>query len=585
MANGSHKRKRNRARKTKKNTTNEIKNSQDEDSKTKHHKEIVDQEEEKDKNKERKVLEEETISPLLLLLQTQETNTAQEVIIKIDELTRLLEENGTETGKETSEDEKDDVQSRTEDEENEGKRRSETDGMSEESQSEHEDNEEQEEDSSCSEQDQDRNYFRTYYHTPSTTKMNLRYELAQYMNKLKSAMQELERRYEMQAIVLERLEKIELQLEEAEQKEQTRYQERTQVNKEIKKRMQKIGQQAQENSEQLEQKSKEMTTRIEEIEQNQKKTEETQKRMQKKGQQAQENSEQLQQMNKEMLTRIEEIEKKQKKSEQKIEENIKKTVHTMLETAELKDRMKKLEKQQLEQCQQTKMKEMEEKIQKLAKRQDENIKSNNCSLQDEIEMINLKIGAMEEVQEIQKKKEYDQTRKKQEVNTKKNLEARQADSQTGLMIVGLKQLREGLNMEDRDPNRIIQLLLEKIDMETFRTRTYSIYGRKENRSDANSVVIHFFSQYNKKEAAKRIIRKINQEGIRGVLIRDVFAVDYKDKVKEMVDVGKEIKKKKQVDKWKIINRDGKPVLQAAKQNGRFQNQNLEEWKNTLKMAQ
>jgi len=68
--------------------------------------------------------------------------------------------------------------------------------MSEESQVEQEDNQKQEEDtSSDSEQEQDRNYNRTYYHTPSTT---LRYELAQYMNKLKSAMQELERRYEMQ---------------------------------------------------------------------------------------------------------------------------------------------------------------------------------------------------------------------------------------------------------------------------------------------------------------------------------------------------------------------------------------------------
>lgn len=181
-----------------------------------------------------------------------------------------------------------------------------------------------------------------------------------------------------------------------------------------------------------------------------------------------------------------------------------------------------------------------------------------------------------EVQDKEPETEQNKRERKKQENMK--------DSQTGLMIVNIDELKGKFKLTGNDdPSKMVAALLKHIDMYYYMTRNYPIYGKEESRTQAKTVVIHFITPQCKQDAAAKIVQMLIKEQYKNVQLRDVFAPEIKEEVHEVLRVGKEIKKRGKIDKWKVINRNGKPVLQAIKKKGEwYRDQKIAEWQGILR---
>ena len=115
------------------------------------------------------------------------------------------------------------------------------------------------------------------------------------------------------------------------------------------------------------------------------------------------------------------------------------------------------------------------------------------------------------------------------------------------------------------PNKIIQALLKETDMWTFFNHSYLADGKGKPRNEAKSMVVIFTSIQHKREATNRLIHYIKTNNIKNVGIRDCFNKQDMELIKKYKEKGKKSNKR-----WRILNINGKPILQTAAKGQRFE---------------
>ena len=152
-----------------------------------------------------------------------------------------------------------------------------------------------------------------------------------------------------------------------------------------------------------------------------------------------------------------------------------------------------------------------------------------------------------------------------EMQSGDNLPA-QSRSGAGIYLAGLDKLRV-IYHADRsvDPIEVVKRLLFDAKCYYFYDRIY-LADKQANRIDTRAAMIHFSSVQTKKDAEVKIKRQLAQLTARGVMIRDLFPQERMLEVRGLNKTGFEMKAAGKCERFRIINRQDKPILQVLYKN-------------------
>ena len=211
-----------------------------------------------------------------------------------------------------------------------------------------------------------------------------------------------------------------------------------------------------------------------------------------------------------------------------------------------------------------------EVIDKQLKNNTEMINKVQEEIKNKLEETKKRIHKLQQETE-QNKTEQNKTAGKSYNNNEKNTQDLEIkweteQNQKGLFISGIQTFREWFGMDKYvHPNMVIQALLKEVDMWNFFSHSYLADGKGKQRSEVNSMVVMFTSIQHKREATNRLIYYIKSNNLRKTGIRDCFNKQDKEIIKKYKEMG--IKSNK---RWRILNINGKPVLQTADRGQRFE---------------
>jgi hypothetical protein len=158
----------------------------------------------------------------------------------------------------------------------------------------------------------------------------------------------------------------------------------------------------------------------------------------------------------------------------------------------------------------------------------------------------------------------------------------QDDQASSLFIGGLKQLRRWVDDYDSDPAELVADLLRhlRIYNAVMRISLADNDSRAEgNRMTARAVIVVMSSQMHRRDAIIKIKRYLNEErknGLEGVTAGDCFPHDTLSRVRIMGRYATAKKKEGKFYRFRIINRNGTPILQISKRNKPFEDANFTE---------
>ena len=134
-------------------------------------------------------------------------------------------------------------------------------------------------------------------------------------------------------------------------------------------------------------------------------------------------------------------------------------------------------------------------------------------------------------------------------------------------LVGLGAIQEAVgDMIPRgvDPVDVVRRLLGHVGMQFYMTRVQLLgVTVTEAGREAKSAIIHFTSEFHKNEALIRVKKVLGQLGTAGVIAEHCFPASALEDVRLLKYYGYQQKASGKAAKYRIVNRDGRPVLQTG----------------------
>jgi len=143
----------------------------------------------------------------------------------------------------------------------------------------------------------------------------------------------------------------------------------------------------------------------------------------------------------------------------------------------------------------------------------------------------------------------------------------QSQSVRAIHLLGLNDLRRASSQmlpENADPTEVIRCLLQHVNMEQHLERIllFNTTTSEAGRS-ARSALIYMTSAFHKGEAIIRIKATLAKHRMWKVAVEDCFPASEMETVRRMKAFGLHQKAKGEIYKFRVVNREGKPVLQAG----------------------
>jgi hypothetical protein len=143
----------------------------------------------------------------------------------------------------------------------------------------------------------------------------------------------------------------------------------------------------------------------------------------------------------------------------------------------------------------------------------------------------------------------------------------QSQSVRAIHLLGLNDLRRASSRmlpENADPTEVIRCLLQHVNMEQHLERIllFNTTTSEAGRS-ARSALIYMTSAFHKGEAIIRIKATLAKHRMWKVAVEDCFPASEMETVRRMKAFGLHQKAKGEIYKFRVVNREGKPVLQAG----------------------
>jgi len=152
------------------------------------------------------------------------------------------------------------------------------------------------------------------------------------------------------------------------------------------------------------------------------------------------------------------------------------------------------------------------------------------------------------------------------------------DTASAFFIGGIPALREWYQDPQADPAEIINWILRETSMYCTMDRMQTADNEaKGNRMAARAMVVVMRSASKKKEAIIRIKRWLAKEGIaRGVTVMDCFPSSSREQAKSLGKYALDMRREGIFLQYRIINREGTPILQTKDQSGAYRDEEVTE---------
>jgi len=152
------------------------------------------------------------------------------------------------------------------------------------------------------------------------------------------------------------------------------------------------------------------------------------------------------------------------------------------------------------------------------------------------------------------------------------------DTASSFFIGGIPTLREWYQDSQADPAEILNWILREISMYCAMERMQiADNDAKGNRMAARAMIVVMRSPSKKKEAIIRLKRWLAHEGItRGVTVMDCFPSSTRDTAKAIGRYCTEMRREGKILQYRILNRDGVPVLQVKDKDGAYRDEEVPE---------
>jgi len=152
------------------------------------------------------------------------------------------------------------------------------------------------------------------------------------------------------------------------------------------------------------------------------------------------------------------------------------------------------------------------------------------------------------------------------------------DTSSAFFIGGIPALRDWYQDPQADPAEIINWILRDTSMYCAMDRMQTADNEaRGNRMAARAMVIVMRSSSKKKEAIIRIKRWLAKEGInRGVTVMDCFPATAREAAKSLGKYALNMRKEGKFLQYRIINREGTPILQIKDQSGAYRDEEVTE---------
>jgi hypothetical protein len=163
-----------------------------------------------------------------------------------------------------------------------------------------------------------------------------------------------------------------------------------------------------------------------------------------------------------------------------------------------------------------------------------------------------------------------------------NSNSQQDEQSASFFIGGLKQLREWREDYVSDPAELVADLLRYLHIYHSVTRISLADNESRaegNRMNARAAIVVMNSQMHRRDAIIKLKRFLNEErkqGLEGVTAGDCFPHDLLGRVKVIGRYATAKKREGKFYRFRIINRNGQPILQTSKKNKPFEDANFTE---------
>lgn len=142
------------------------------------------------------------------------------------------------------------------------------------------------------------------------------------------------------------------------------------------------------------------------------------------------------------------------------------------------------------------------------------------------------------------------------------------EANTAFYITGIPALRDSMASflgPRADPNDVLVQLLREVGAAPCiqRIQLLGPKGAREDRLRTRAAIIQLTSPYHKTTAMVRIKRLLTRHGLQQVVIEDCFPPSQKEEAMRLRAEGASLKEAGTINRFRVINRNGTPVLQVA----------------------
>lgn len=142
------------------------------------------------------------------------------------------------------------------------------------------------------------------------------------------------------------------------------------------------------------------------------------------------------------------------------------------------------------------------------------------------------------------------------------------DSSSAFYITGIPVLRSclarllGLRA---DPVAVLVQLLKDVGAATYINRVQLVgLGVRQDRLSARAAIVHMTTIFHKDTALARIKTLLASHRVQQVYVEDCFPASKAEEARQLRETGLRLKSSGAVDRFRVINRQGTPVLQTAR---------------------
>jgi hypothetical protein len=140
-------------------------------------------------------------------------------------------------------------------------------------------------------------------------------------------------------------------------------------------------------------------------------------------------------------------------------------------------------------------------------------------------------------------------------------------SENSIFLAGISAIRDRLKLpRTADPVFVVSCFLQELEIYSGMDSIVIADNAAQTRSAAQAVIIHMRSNFHKRGAIGTLSRELARQKMADTVVRDCFPTTTMDQVKRYIRLAMQLKASGTIDKFQIVNRKGKPVLQTGKRN-------------------